>query len=108
MSIINVHNGKPIRTFFYKINADQSLEFLEWYNEKILVKYKDQPLEIKYILEDDKIEKIERFQTPEAFVFIYEREVFLTLNDGKIILYDSDGKVVSDFGDQVVYSKEAQ
>lgn len=39
-------------------------------------------------------------------MFIYEREIFLTLNNGKIVLYDSDGKVISDFSNQVVYSKE--
>jgi rRNA maturation protein Rpf1 len=106
MSIINVHNGKPIRTVFYQHHEQNELEFLEWYNEKILVKYKDAPLEIKYVLEENRSIKVNSFTTPEAFVFIYEREIFLTLNDGKIILYDSDGRLISNFGDQVVYSKE--
>ena len=106
MSIINVHNGKPIRTVFYQHHKENELEFLEWYNEKILVKYKDAPLEIKYVLEENRSIKVNSFTTPEAFVFIYEREIFLTLNDGKIVLYDSDGRLISNFGDQVVYSKE--
>ena len=70
------------------------------------MKYKDSPLEIKYVLEENRTIKVDSFTTPEAFVFIYEREIFLTLNDGKIVLYDSDGKLISDFQDQVVYSKE--
>ena len=81
------------------------MEFLEWYNEKILVKYKDKPLQIKYALEDKEI-MVSEFKTPDAFVFIYEREIFLTLNDGKIVLYNSEGKMVSNFNDYKVYSKE--
>lgn len=52
MSIINVNNGKPITSFFYKQKEDEEFEFLEQYNEKLLVKYKDQPLEIKNVLND--------------------------------------------------------
>lgn len=29
--------------------------------------------------------------TPEAFIFIYEKEVFLTLREGRIVLYNSEG-----------------
>ena len=61
MSIINVHTGKPIRTVFYEHKLNEELEFLEWYNEKILVKYKDAPLEINYVLEEDRSERVEQF-----------------------------------------------
>lgn len=59
MSIINVHTGKPIKTVFYQHKINQELEFLEWHNEKILVKYKDAPLEINYVLEEDRCERVE-------------------------------------------------
>ena len=52
MSIINVNTGEPITSFFYKQKEDQEFEFLEQYNEKLLVKYKEQPLEIKNVLTD--------------------------------------------------------
>lgn len=41
MSIIDVNNGKSITSFFYKQKEDLEFEFLEQYNEKLLVKYKD-------------------------------------------------------------------
>lgn len=78
MSIINVNNGNPITSFFYKQKEDQEFEFLEQYNEKLLVKYKDQPLEIKNVL-NDQVVKVPNFHTPEAFIFVYEKEIFLAL-----------------------------
>ena len=35
---------------------------------------------------------IEGFEAPEAFIFLYEKEKFLTLKDGKIEIWTSDGE----------------
>ena len=38
------------------------------------------------------------FRTPEAFIFIYEKEVFFSLLHGKIELRSIEGPLLSDFG----------
>lgn len=35
---------------------------------------------------------IEGFDAPEAFIFLYEKEKFLTLKEGKIEIWSSDGE----------------
>jgi hypothetical protein len=81
-------------------------EFLEQYNEKILVKYKGQNLQIIDIL-THQVTEVKDFETPEAFIFIYEKEVFLSLKDGRIILYSINGDMLSNFDGQSVYSIES-
>jgi hypothetical protein len=81
-------------------------EFLEQYNEKILVKYIGQNLQIIDIL-THQVTEVKDFETPEAFIFIYEKEVFLSLKDGRIILYSINGDMLSNFDGQSVYSIES-
>ena len=52
--------------------------------------------------------EVKNFETPEAFIFIYEKEVFLSLKDGHIILYSINGDMLSNFDNQSVYSMEPQ
>lgn len=67
------------------------------------MKYKDKPLKIQDITKSQ-YRNIRNFVTPEAFIFIYEKEVFLSLKDGKITLYSINGDIKSQFGDQILYS----
>ena len=52
------------------------------------------------------VKKIPDFITPEAFIFIYEKEVFLSLKDGTIKLYSIEGQLLSNFKDIQMYSQE--
>ena len=54
----------------------------------------------------NKIKKINDFKTPEAFIFIYEKELFLALGEGKVTLYNGEGEIISDFGQEILYSQE--
>lgn len=53
------------------------------------------------------VTEVNDFETPEAFIFIYEKEVFLSLKDGRIILYSINGDMLSNFEGQSVYSIES-
>lgn len=41
MSIIDVHNGSMIKSFLFKQHKNYEFEFVEQFNEKLLVKYKN-------------------------------------------------------------------
>ncbi len=45
------------------------------------------------------------FEAPEAFIFLYEKEKFLTLKEGKIEIWTSDGVLVTNFGGMELCSK---
>ena len=77
---------------FNKINNE--IEFLEQFNEKIMIKQKDKALKI-YNAWDKTIKNIDRFEAPEAFIFLYEKEKFLTLKDGRIEIWNSEGEIIT-------------
>mmetsp|Transcript_19382 Transcript_19382/g.29735 ORF Transcript_19382/g.29735 Transcript_19382/m.29735 type:complete len:135 (+) Transcript_19382:867-1271(+) len=107
MTILNVITGKTIMDFCYKKTNHSDFEFLEQFNEKLLVKYRNQPLKIKDTLTQNTV-KVPDFETPEAFIFVYERETFLSLKEGKIKQYSIDGTLLSDFGDHHIFSFEQE
>ena len=45
------------------------------------------------------------FLPPEAFIFLYEKEKFLTLKEGKIEIWTSDGKLLTDFQGQTLCTR---
>jgi hypothetical protein len=49
--------------------------------------------------------EIAGFEAPEAFIFLYEKEKFLTLKEGKIEIWTSEGVLLTDFGGQDLCSK---
>lgn len=51
---------------------------MEQFNEHILIKQKDKPLKIHDIL-TNKSKLIHDFESPDAFIFIYEKETFVSL-----------------------------
>ena len=49
MALINVHTGKLIQKFVFD-QTDKEIEFLEQFNERIMIKAKDQNLKITIFL----------------------------------------------------------
>ena len=54
---------------------------------------------------DRTTKEIAKFKAPEAFIFLYEREKFLTLKEGKIEIWTSDGTLLTDFGGQILCTR---
>lgn len=49
---------------------------------------------------------IDKFQTPEAFIFIYEKDIFLCMYKGNLRQYNvRTGELISDYGNERVYTK---
>jgi hypothetical protein len=77
MTIINVHTGEPLMNIAYQGQL-KDIEFVEQFNEHILIKQKERPLKIHDIL-TNKQKHIHEFESPDAFIFIYEKETFVSL-----------------------------
>ncbi len=61
----------------------KELEFVEQFNELILIKMKQKPLKIYDIVTGGQ-KFVHDFESPDAFIFIYEKEMFVSLKNGKI------------------------
>ncbi|CDW80358.1 transducin wd40 repeat-like superfamily protein [Stylonychia lemnae] len=103
MTMINIHTGEEIQKFEFS-SIKNEIEFLEQFNEKIMIKQKDKNLKI-YNSWDKSLKVIEGFDAPEAFIFLYEKEKFLTLKEGKIEIWSSEGEKLTNFDDQVLSTK---
>ncbi|CDW78445.1 UNKNOWN [Stylonychia lemnae] len=106
MTIINVHNGEPLMNIAYQGQLGE-IEFVEQFNENILIKQKDKPLKIHDILTNQS-KFIYNFESPDAFIFVYEKELFVSLREGKITIWSTDGSMVTNFNQQVLYSQEPE
>ncbi len=80
MTLIKVNNGEKLMNFkFSKISKE--IEFLEQFNEKIMLKTCEKELVIFNTKTNEKI-KVKNFNAPEAFIFLYDQDKILTLKDG--------------------------
>ena len=59
-----------------------------------MIKQKDKNLKI-YNTWEKNLKQVSGFDAPEAFIFLYEKEKFLTLKDGKIEIWSSEGEVLT-------------
>lgn len=59
-----------------------------------MIKAKDKELKI-YNTWEKSLKEIKGFEAPEAFIFLYEKEKFLTLKDGRIEIWTSDGELLT-------------
>lgn len=94
MTLLNIHTGQAILKFEFSKVVNE-IEFLEQFNEKIMIKAKDKKLKIYNSL-TKALNDVEGFEAPEAFIFLYEKEKFLTLKDGKIEMWTSDGEKITE------------
>lgn len=93
MTLVNIHTGKELMRFeFDRVNSE--IEFLEQFNEKIMIKQKDRRLKI-YNAWTQTLREVAEFDAPEAFIFLYDKEKFLTLKDGKIEIWTSEGQLIT-------------
>jgi hypothetical protein len=77
MTIVNVHSGEPLMNIAYQGKLKE-IEFVEQFNENILIKTKEKPLKIHDIL-TNKSKLVTEFESPDAFIFVYEKEIFVSL-----------------------------
>ena len=70
MTLVKVDGGQELLKFrFSKISKE--IEFLEQFNDKIMIKTCDKDLVIYNTTTDSKV-RVKGFLAPEAFIFLYE------------------------------------
>ncbi|KAK2356026.1 hypothetical protein QL285_093387 [Trifolium repens] len=101
-SLVNSH-VKATRHIPLKITSIE-VEFVVQFNEKLLVKQKNEILQILDVASSEQIE-ISRteFMTPSTFIFLCENQLFLTLKNRTVSVWNFCQELVTSFKDQLLW-----
>lgn len=98
LEILSIEDGNRLKSFKHQLNKSKKLEFIEQFNEKLLVKQEHSSLQIVDICTAETIE-VSKFSTPDAFIFLYENQLFLTFKVNTVQVWNFKGELVTSFDD---------
>ncbi|KAJ5075011.1 hypothetical protein M0811_07715 [Anaeramoeba ignava] len=99
VKLIEIESGNEFWNRKIELKRNRGIEFIEQFNEKILIKQEREKLRILEIKTGkEKIIEKEIFPTPNAFIFLYYSQMILVFSSGKISLWSWNGKKIHNFG----------
>ncbi|XP_072953639.1 uncharacterized protein [Typha angustifolia] len=103
LTVMSVEDGEKMKSFSLLIE-NRRLDFIEQFNEKLLIKQDDSNLKILDV-RNMKLTDVDKneFRTPSAFIFLYENNLFLTFRDRTAAVWNFDGKLVTTFEDHKLW-----
>uniref|UniRef100_A0A0D9YZ98 Transducin/WD40 repeat-like superfamily protein n=1 Tax=Oryza glumipatula TaxID=40148 RepID=A0A0D9YZ98_9ORYZ len=104
LKILSIEDGTPLKTFTQLLHRSRNVDFIEQFNEKLLVKQDKENLQIIDVRNSNLIEvnKTE-FMTPSAFIFLYENNLFLTFCNRTVAAWNFRGELVTSFDDHELW-----
>jgi WD40 repeat protein len=104
LKILSIEDGTPLKTFTQLLHRSRKVDFIEQFNEKLLVKQDKENLQIIDVRNSNLIEvnKTE-FMTPSAFIFLYENNLFLTFCNRTVAAWNFRGELVTSFDDHELW-----
>ena len=98
LEVMSIEDGKKLKSFNHLLAKSKKLEFIEQFNEKLLVKQEGMCLQIVDICTTEIIH-VAKFLTPDAFIFLYENQLFLTFKKNTVQVWNFKGDLVTSFDD---------
>jgi len=104
LKIVAIDTGECLKTFEHALKPCKKIEFIEQFNEKLLVKQEEETLQIVDVRNFDVLQvPCTDFMTPSAFIFLYQNQLFLTFRDHKVAVWNFKGELVTQFEDHVLW-----
>lgn len=105
--IHNIDTGEKLKEFNHLVHRKRKIDFIEQFHEKLLVKQEHENLQIVDVYTGHQVE-VERTHllTPNAFIFLYERDVFITFQQRQVNVWNFKGERVTDFEDHVLFRSD--
>lgn len=101
--IRSIETGEILKKFSHILKV-KKIDFIEQFNEKLLIKQEHEDLQIIDVRSGDVIRVPEcRFQTPSAFIFLYENQLFLTFRANSVTVWNLAGDKVTSFEDHELW-----
>ncbi|RLN30340.1 uncharacterized protein C2845_PM05G17230 [Panicum miliaceum] len=104
LKILSIEDGKPLKFFKHLLHRNKKIDFIEQFNEKLLVKQEDENFQILDVRTSELIEvSVSKFMTPSAFIFLYENNLFLTFRNRTVAVWNFRGELVTSFEDHLLW-----
>lgn len=91
--LCSIKNGSTLDIFEIAIKAHKVIELLELFAEHFLIKQYGEPLLMFNLLTHSKI-SIPGFVSPQNFIYLYEKNLFLSLRNSVIEVWNFNGKLL--------------
>mmetsp|Transcript_5510 Transcript_5510/g.9814 ORF Transcript_5510/g.9814 Transcript_5510/m.9814 type:complete len:450 (-) Transcript_5510:4-1353(-) len=104
LKILAIETGEVLKAFKHPLHEDKKIDFIEQFNEKLLVKQENGNLQIVDVRTSEWHEVPSTdFMTPTAFIFLYENQLFLTFRDHQVAVWNFRGELITTFQDHVLW-----
>ncbi|KAK9811436.1 hypothetical protein WJX72_003905 [[Myrmecia] bisecta] len=99
-----IQDRSLIQEFRHPLHPGKKLDFIEQFNEKLLVKQEDENLQILDLQNGQLMEVSQtQFLTPTAFIFLYDNQLFLTFRNRTVAVWNFRGELVTSFEDHMLW-----
>lgn len=104
LKILSIEDGTVLKSFNHLLHRNKKVDFIEQFNEKLLVKQEDENLQI-FDVRNNQLTEVSRaeFMTPSAFIFLYENQLFLTFRNRTVAVWNFRGELVTSFEDHLLW-----
>eukprot|EP00850_Spirogloea_muscicola_P005793 SM000027S09574 [mRNA] locus=s27:100260:103268:+ [translate_table: standard] len=104
LTILSIEDGTVLKRFNHLLHRNKKVDFIEQFNEKLLVKQENENLQILDVrnLHLTEVSATE-FMTPSAFIFLYENQLFLTFRNRTVAVWNFRGELVTQFEDHLLW-----
>ncbi|KAH8484649.1 hypothetical protein H0E87_026420 [Populus deltoides] len=104
LKILSIEDGTILKDFKHLLHRNKKVDFIEQFNEKLLVKQENENLQILDVRHTG-IREVSRtdFMTPSAFIFLYENQLFLTFRNRTVAVWNFRGELVTSFEDHLLW-----
>ncbi|XP_072148994.1 uncharacterized protein [Setaria viridis] len=104
LKILSIEDGKPLKSFKHLLHPNKKIDFIEQFNEKLLVKQEGENLQIPDARHNSLIEvSATKFVIPSEFTFLHERNLFLTFRNRMVAVWNLRGEFVTSFEDHLLW-----
>ncbi|KAJ7256771.1 hypothetical protein O6H91_Y414200 [Diphasiastrum complanatum] len=104
LKILSIEDGSVLKAFNHLLHRNKKVDFIEQFNEKLLVKQENENLQILDV-RNSQLTEVSRteFMTPSAFIFLYENQLFLTFRNRTVAVWNFRGELVTSFEDHLLW-----
>ncbi|KAG5052692.1 hypothetical protein JHK87_004890 [Glycine soja] len=104
LKILSIEDGTVLKSFNHLLHRNKKVDFIEQFNEKLLVKQENENLQILDVRTSELTEvSRSEFMTPSAFIFLYENQLFLTFRNRTVAVWNFCGELVTSFEDHLLW-----